>query len=481
MEYEARTIKWYWLALVIIYSIVAVYLVIRANPFLYSQGTLKARQEVQTSEKLQPWPPPGSQFELDKEPSGGGSSWPFLSAGNLNMTSPEVTRNKSYTEFKAYPLDVQFEGEPQVLNHSSRTLILRDATRIFNFDAEGGLRWSYGLPEGAELKQALVDSILIYLIRQNGSLTALSLETGRPQWTLQTERPVLGEAWLESELLILPVEKMNDPNAKKSSKKITSSLMKIDRGSGTPRGSVDGFDFKQAFKEVAVLGTGLRLIYSGSQITAISKDLGKGIDQLWSTNLPENISRELVVANSSIFAVTEGKRLYVLSAKKKGDVSFDIDLDINPGGNVTYLPEMERLAYLGENGVLRVVDLKKENMAWKFDLSIKGPLREVWSSRLKGAYIQEFGMKWLHKGWTLWSPCRASQFCVYNPDRGQLIQRIELSGTPMAMPVVLNEKIFALLKQPTGTLAIAHLLEPAELRKAEAAAEAAAAQSAPEH
>lgn len=475
MEYEARAIKWYWLALLLIYSLVAVYFVLRANPFLYTQQTLRAKQQVQTAEKVQPWPPLDAQFEIEQKASGRGSSWPFLSAGNLNMTSPDVTRNKSYTEFRAYPLKADFKGETLVLNHSQRNLILKDESNsIFNFDPQGNLRWTYTLAQTAELKQTLLDAVFIYLIQANGSLTAVNIETGRPQWNLRTGRSLFGEAWLEEDYLILPVEKLADPNAKKTSKKTTSSLLKIDRNDGTLQATIDGFDFKQPFKEVAVPGTKTRLVYSGPQIIAFSTDLDKSVNQLWSTTLPESISRELVVADSYLFAVTEGKRLYVLSGKKKGEVLFDLDLDITPGGNVTYLPEMERLAYLGEGGTLRVVDLKKEEMAWKFDLSIKGPLREVWSSRLKGAYIQEFGMKWIHKGWTLWSPCRASQFCVYNPDRGQLIQRIELSGSPVAMPVVLDEKIIALLKQPSGKLAIAHLLEPAELRKAEAEAAAAA-------
>lgn len=470
MEYETRSLRWYWLILLLIYCGISIYFLLKANPFLYSQGTLKAQQQVKTSESLEPWPPIDGQFALEKKASGEGDPWPFLSFGNLNMTSPDQTRNKSYTEYKSFPLKAAFKGEVKILHQAFDHILLKDEDNwIFNFDFKGNLRWSYGLNKEAELAQVLKDSVLLYLIRKNGSVTALQLSTGMPQWNLETEQSSSGQAWLENEFLILPVEKSN-------SKKITSSLLKIDRNQGRLVASMDGFEFKQAFKQVPLPGSDTRLVYAGTQVVAFQKPLDdKLVKVLWSTTLPENISGELVTADSQIFVTTEGKRLYVLNAKKKGEALFDLDLDITPAGNLTYLPEMNRLAYLSDNGVMRVIDLKKEEMAWKFDLSIKAPLREIWASRLKGAYIQEFGMKWVDKGWTLWSPCRATMFCVYNPDRGQLIQRIELSGHPIALPVVTDDKIFALVKQTSGDLALAHLLEPSDLRKAQAEDEAEAA------
>lgn len=474
MEYETRSIKWYWVLLFIVYSLASVYFLLKANPFLYAQGSLIDQQaKYKASKSLSAWPPKEAQFPLAEEASGTGLPWPFLSFGNLNMTSPEVTRNKSYTEFKSFPLQAKFEGKPQVIFQSKNDLVVLDEDNwVYTFNNVGELKWSYGLSKEAKLLQTLKDSSLLYLIRKNGSVTALELEGGRPQWILEPGQNVVGEAWLESSSLVLPVEKRDVQESKKTRKKVSFQFLQINRNDGSLLSTSDGFDFKEDFKEVPLPGTEHRLLYSGAQIIAIPKTFSIPVKTTWQTTLPENISKELVFADGRIFATTEGKRLYVLNGKKKGDTLFDIDLDINPGGVVTYLPEMDRLAYLGESGILRVVDLKKEEMAWKFDLSIKGPLRNIWSSRLKGAYIQEFGMRWVYKGWTLWSPCRAKAFCVYNPERGQLIQRIELTGTPVSLPYVASDKIYAPVRLDSGDLAIAHLYEPAELRKAQAEEEA---------
>jgi len=468
VEYEARTLKWYWVAALIFYAAGCIYLLLRENPLLYSQGTLKSEQMQKKSEALLPWPPPSSQFELEKKSLGPQESWPYLGEGHLNMTSPEVTRNKTYTEFKTYPLKAEFHGKVHVLIQSDQNVYLTDEDgKIYFFDSLGTLQWTYGMDDSSELEQVLLDQALLYLIRKNGTVTTIDISNGRPHWELNTDRPLFGEAWLENDTLILPVKAFPEKDSKKKSKKLSSTLLKIDRRTGVYQGTSEGFDFNEAFHQVKVPHSDLRILYSGADLVAVPK-VTDDWKPVWSTTLPENLSGELVIADGQIFAVTESNHLYALNLKKKGDVAFDIDLDIPPGGPLTYLPEMDRIAYLGKNATLRVVDIKKKQMAWKFDLSIKGSLREIWTARLKGAYIQEFGMRWVYKGWTIWSPCREQHFCIYNPERGQLIQRIALSGDPISLPTVYEDRLIVLVKMPSGGLALSHLLDPGELRKAQA-------------
>lgn len=469
MEYESRTLKWYWIACLLIYSAGAVYFLLKENPFLYSQSTLTSNQSARTAADLKPWPLPDDQFPLEKKPSGHQSPWPFLENGNSNTTSAEITRNKSYNEFKTYALTPQPQKSFKILGQTSKGLVLSDSQNLISrYDLKGQRIWTYGLPVDAEISQTLQDNVFLYVVQKNGSLTAVHLESGRPHWNLDSHSAAFGECWIQGSYLVFPIERREEDLSKKSKAKKTSNLIFINRENGTVAQVIEGFEFKDPFKTMALPGLDLRVIYSGNQVLAIPKNAEK-TNVLWSTKLPENILHHLTsAANGQIFAVTEGHRLYVLNAKKKGEVLFDLDLDIRPGGDPTYLPEMERLAYLSEGGTLRVIDMQKHEMAWKYDLSIKGELRGLWSARLKGAYIQEFGMKWAHKGWTFWSPCRSNHFCVYNPDRGQLVQRIELSGSPVIMPVVEEDRIYALIRLSNGNeLAMAHLLEPAEFRKAE--------------
>tara|TARA_Y100001958_G_C21224271_1_gene549621 strand:- start:335 stop:1753 length:1419 start_codon:yes stop_codon:yes gene_type:complete len=465
VEYEARSIKWYWVALLILYSGGAIYLLLKSNPYLYSQKTLKSQFQKSESNHIAPWPPKSSQFELNASKLGEPAPWPYLTSENTNITSEEVTRNKSYTEFKAYDLQAIFKGSAKPFLQTKSSLFVTDETgRIFLFDSKGNLKWSYHPHSNDGFFQSLVDNELLYLIQKNGEVTALQLDSGRPQWILPLETEVAGEAWTYKDHLLVPLQ------ADKASSKTSSEIAVLSRESGVLEKTLPGFDFKDNFKKVR--SSDGWLLYSGSQVIAISHNYLESQKTLWSTTLPEQIADTMAVYNGQAFLHTVGNRLYVLNLKKKGDVDLDMDLDVTPGGGFTYLPEMDRLAYLSKDSILRVLDLKKGEKAWRFDLGVGGSLREIWSSRLKGAYIQEFGMKWAYKGWTIWSPCRKHHFCIYNPEKGQLIQRIEMSGEPLHLPMIAENQMLVVIRKPDGKLALSLLLEPAEYKAAMAKEEA---------
>ena len=459
------------MAFLVLYSGVAVYLLLKSNPYLYAQDTLNSQYKKQEKAAITPWPPVDSHLDLGQAPMGESAPWPYLTKEHLNITSPENTRNKSYTEYKAYDLNKDFEGKAEAFLQTKDFVYLRDESgQIFRFDMMGNLKWSY-LPSGEPFIQALIDQNLLYLIAENGKVTALQVASGQPQWTLNSRSQLFGEAWIQDKNLILPVEELDTEVGSKKANQKSSSLLKIVRKTGQLEEKIVGFDFKGPFGQVPA--GDLRLIHHGTQLIAISKNLDKGVKVEWTTNLPAKIQGDLSVYDGSIFALTEGNRLYGMNLKKKGEMIFDIDLDVKPAGGLSYLPEMERIAYLSSDSILRVIDLKAKNKAWRFDLGVGGPMRDLWSARLKGSYIQEFGMKWVHKGWTIWSPCRKQHFCIYNPEKGQLIQRIELSGEPLELPIISDDKMIVLVKKPSGKIALSHLLEPIEYKNAVAKDEAA--------
>jgi hypothetical protein len=77
-------------------------------------------------------------------------------------------------------------------------------------------------------------------------------------------------------------------------------------------------------------------------------------------------------------------------------------------------------------------------------------------------------MDWLHKGWTVWAPCYERRFCIYTPGKGQLIQRVQMSGIPLALPQPGDHSWLFFVQQKSGHYAISRLLEESEIKKLKA-------------
>lgn len=76
-------------------------------------------------------------------------------------------------------------------------------------------------------------------------------------------------------------------------------------------------------------------------------------------------------------------------------------------------------------------------------------------------------MDWLHKGWTIWAPCGTSRFCIFTPNKGQLIQRVSLSVAPLTLPLQV-ERRWVFFGQKGDKYMLSHIAEGKEIRKMQA-------------
>lgn len=469
MEFETRALKWYWTILFVGYVAAVGYLLFKANPYLYSQSTLKSRASSFEEGTVTPQPSPKNQFPLEETPTGL-STWPYLTSGHANIANPEVTRGKSFREIQVANLNPQPPKDAGVVGFDATQVLMLDSENgLASYSIDGSLMWRYKISKDHLTAESpkpyvLMDSALVYLILSKGRIQTIQKTTGRPQWLMELDTDVLSEPWFKENSLI--VTTLKDVSAAKNKKTPITELIFLDRSQGTLQKKIDGFENKGPFVQVLAPALKARIFVQGTRVFAINESkLNNAVDILWTVNLPEEAMPQPIVYENLIILTTQGNHLTILDGAKKGQTETEIDLEAEIGAEITPIPLTQRLAYLDKRGTLRVLDYQKGEKAWKYDLSIRGPLRHLWSARLKGAFIQEFDMKWVHKGWTIWSPCGSKQFCIYNPERGQLINRIELSGEPMAQPLVFDRKLIALIKKPGGELAISHQMEPSEIKR----------------
>ena len=208
----------------------------------------------------------------------------------------------------------------------------------------------------------------------------------------------------------------------------------------------------------------LLVFTSDSKVMAISPE---DWTLQWSQTLTEPARGPAMAVEHSLFIPSIGAKLFKLDGSRKGKLDWETDLEKPAMGSMAYLPIMDRLSLIDSAGALQVVDLKTGKSLWRYGLEVSrsAPFLEPWSARLKGQNIEEFKMDWLHKGWTVWSPCGDRRICLFTPNKGQLMQRIQLSHTPLSLPLALNKRLLFLGASKAGKLSVMHLVEEAEVKR----------------
>ena len=128
------------------------------------------------------------------------------------------------------------------------------------------------------------------------------------------------------------------------------------------------------------------------------------------------------------------------------------------------MPIFNRASIVTDDGYLHMLDLDGYERVWRFDLNNENSTTLTWSARLSGNFIEELAMKWRYKGWTTWSPCVKDRICIYNPEKGQIVGRVMLSGSLASDPRFHKNSFHVVLKNE-GSLALAEYTERGYYRK----------------
>jgi hypothetical protein len=171
------------------------------------------------------------------------------------------------------------------------------------------------------------------------------------------------------------------------------------------------------------------------------------LEVVWTQTLTDPILGPVSVVGKTMFVSSMAGKVIKLDGSKKARQEWEVELPRPPVSSPTFLPIMQKLSVLDDQGQLQLIDAKVGKFLWRYNIENKNVLKETWSARLKGSVIQEMTMDWVHRGWSIWSPCAKNRFCIYNPAKGQLISRVPLSGSVVSFPVERDKVFYFLIDQ----------------------------------
>jgi outer membrane protein assembly factor BamB len=457
MDYESRKVKWYALFLFLIYCSAAVYVLFQGNPYLYSHLELRSAMLSGAEQQLSTIPSaPRTQAKLGQPTYY--ARYNFERTGVDPLGSP---RSRTYEEYEKFPVELGLKNfEPtNIVFDRSGFYITGRSEWVVAVGLDGKALWKYkfaNVPAEKGLLPPLVDEAQVYVVHPQGEVVAFNKENGEVNWLLPLNAELTATPFIWNDQLVLPVKGTT-----------AQQLVLINRQTGARTEKMPKLEIKPGFhvSRAPVLGDLIATV--DNKVVAINPNTW-AID--WSQTLTDPVKGAAVVVENQIFVATLGAKIIKLEGNKKGKVDWEVDLEKPAASPPTILPIMHRLSFLDTSGALNVVDAKTGKAMWRYGIENKNVLTETWSARLKGNNIEEFKMDWLHKGWTIWSPCSDRRFCIYTPNKGQMIARIQLSGEPMTYPLVLDKKYIFFLKGRNGQYLVSHVLDETDTKAAHKAA-----------
>ena len=477
MEFGKSKLKWYWLLLFIVYSIVVIYELFHNNPYLYSHYELRSILENGKGLEIKPFPTPSGTRE-----TGEILFYPRWSFSHSGIEPKGMGLSKNLVERSS--TDVQSGIEDWNVEKVSSDLtgfyLSGKSNWVVAVDLDGSVRWKFLFenerPQDLPVWQLMIDATTVYAVHPKGEVVALDKATGRVIWDLPLNDELVAAPFLWKDAVVLP-HKFKDPAGATSSSRPGVQWMYVSRDNGTIQKTSDKIDVKFEYQVVHSADLKQFIFTSENKIFAVD-DLE--LKPVWNQVLTDPIKDSAIVYDSQIYLATMGAKLMNLDGNRKGRVVWEYDLEKPPATSPSYLPVMNRLSIKDESGAVFVVDAKNGKGVSKLSLENQSLLEDTWSAKVKTSYIEEFKMDWLHKGWTVWTACGGKKVCILTP-KGMVIAKLGLGGQPMALPIVNDGQLAFFVKVGTHKYGVTRLMDEKELNKlkAEQAKAKAAEESSP--
>lgn len=462
MEYENKyRPKWYQLGLLIFYSVAIVYTVLVNNPYLYSS---KQYQEGLAGKKDNSFQPVVTQLGAEKS---GLSKAQMPDRFHWEMTASDPsdeTRDRRYVEVTLTPLFMELDKKPEnaqwalLKNH----VVMNMGETIYAADYEGKTLWQFNSQntgEGQYFFEPAADTASIYLTNSSGHIYNLFLDSGKLLWSSRLDGELLSRGFVfENNLYVILKTKKPAKDKKKAGSQ--AQLVAISRIDGKLEKTSEDLGLKAEAQFSFDKDSNLLFITSAEKLVALKMP---EMESVWQKSLSSDVVGPAVITEKRVLvSLKEGKvKVYNLN---KGNEIHEIELEQPLASPPALIPIYNRAAVTSTDGYQHVMDLDGGKRLWRFDLNNKNNMWSSWSARLSGNFIEELQMKWRYKGWTIWSPCVQKRICIYNPEKGQIVGRVMLSGQLSSLPRYQERSFHVLLEQETG-YALGHYMERPAAKK----------------
>lgn len=442
MEFDRRSVRWYWATLYTIFCGLAIAQLLHNNPYLYSHKELKREIQTETLKKMEPVPPPEKQTRLEQA-LGAATYTSRFGFDRTAIVNPESSWPKNFKESFSKILEIPEGIKPTALAIDESGVFIGTNGAAYGFDLNGESTWEFKFlgNQTVPIKTLLADQLLIYLVLPTGEVVALNKKTGRLQWHIRLHEEIVGQSLILGDDVLIPTKTRPEPS---KVPRPTFRWLRLKRATGEIGDPSRPIEAKPDFEITYGPDIDLWLIASENKLIALD---AKTWEVQWSQLLTDPISGPVAVYTNFIYASTLGGKIVKLDGAKKGRLEWEVDVDRPLESSPTILPIMNKISVMDVLGQLQLIDSKAGKALWHFNIENKNTLKGTWSARLKGSLIQETSMVWAHRGWTIWAPCSKSRFCVYNPAKGQLISRVPLSGSILTYPMYKDGKIYFIVEK----------------------------------
>ena len=454
MEYDRSRTRWSYIALYLLYAAGVIYLLMVNNRYLYSHRELRVALAGEHISAVNPIPK-GTPQKDNGEPT----YWSRANPERSNFDTSGTTRDREYTS--DWKKDILLDGEEGDLSGWAA-----DFTGIYltgkhpwalALSPEGEVRWRFRFASSKPelgLLEPVTDQHSVYLAQYSGQIASLDKENGTLLWKLNlateiASAPILinDDLWLvikplESEIKRLEDSKDSEGKSTKNKSQPAAPqyrFVKVDRGTGELLGYSNPFAINGLTTLTWARDLKQLLATTDNKLHSLNLEDGKTII---TQTLPDPIKGPAIVAEGKVFVALASGKIQAWDLNKKGKFEWEVDLDSPPQGPPTYVPAYQRLSVLTADGNLHMIDLKKAELLWRFQLENRNPIREILATRLNGHLIERLSLKWEKKGWTIWAPCSENRLCIYNPDKGQLLARVPAPGGVMTPPLFVGKEFY---------------------------------------
>ena len=285
------------------------------------------------------------------------------------------------------------------------------------------------------------------------------MESGKLLWSSRLDGELLSRGFIfENNLYV--ILKTKKPGKDKKKAGTQAQMVAISRIDGKLEKYSEDLGLKQEAQFSFDKNSNLLFITSAEKLVALKMP---GMEPVWQKSLSSDVVGPAVIAEKRVLvSLKEGKvKVYNLT---RGNEIHEIELEQPLASPPALIPIYNRAAVTSTDGYQHVMDLDGGKRLWRFDLNNKNNMWSSWSARLSGNFIEELQMKWRYKGWTIWSPCVQKRICIYNPEKGQIVGRVMLSGQLSSLPRFQERSFHVLLEQETG-YALGHYMERPAAKK----------------
>ncbi|MCC7405284.1 MAG: PQQ-like beta-propeller repeat protein [Bdellovibrionales bacterium] len=423
MESDKSRLSWLSKPLFFIYLMGCLFFVFKNNPYLYSTETLKSMFHKKQSDEIHPVP----QVKVGDLKAGDLTS-AFVWRMNQNRSAfynPATTFNYKYEKIWSRHLlldgDAIFKSSLWVFDESGYYLYGSGAA-LAATDTSGLLRWKLKLsdPNSTFAAQPLITKTRVFALTTDGRLFAIDKDHGRVLWTVRAGVGSRGSPVLVGQrVLFFATEETADLNKVNKLFAAYAETGNIERLGTDDVGPITNYP--------PTINEELKSLYVASEagnLFAFNYETGK---LLFKTSTSDKILSAVVLADKkAIFSTMDGKLVAVDA--KTGTLAWETDLESPSDSTPTFIPDYNYLAVMTNNGYLQTIDIKTGERKWKFLTHNSSSHHNTVAIRLKGRWIEEHSMKWQYKGWVIVAPCGDNRLCIYNPERGQIVDRMSLEG-----------------------------------------------------